>query len=186
MVFRARHSAFDGKHVSFIRSFIGAIAVGFTRILADCAGEYYRQRLASCGEDVVFYPGVSVVMPKTISIGNSTHLGDRCHSRGGGRIAIGEWWQIANNVIIASGNHPIDGGRYCGKTVFKDILIGNNVWIGSGAIIMPGITIGDNSFVAAGAVVTRPVEANVIVAGVPARVIGAVPTKDSHETDNRK
>ena len=167
--------------MSIIKFIIGAMAIVFTRLMATCIGEYYKRRLAFCGEDVLFYPGVSIVMPKTISIGSHSHLGERCHLRGGGQVVIGEWCQIANNVIIASGNHPIDGGHYYGKAVFKDILIGNNIWIGSGAIILPGVTIGDNSVIAAGAVVTRPVEANVVVAGVPARVVGLVPLTEGKD-----
>ena len=54
-------------------------------------------------------------------------------------------------------------------------MIGNNVWIGSRAVVLPGVTIGDGAIVAAGAVVNRDVPANTIVGGVPARVIKAVP-----------
>lgn len=139
-------------------------------------GEYYKRRLAFCGDDVLFYPGVSIIAPEKVSIASHTHLGERCHLRGGGRLVIGQWCQIANHVIIVTGNHPIDGSRYYGNVAFKDITIGDNVWIASGAIILPGVTIGDNSVVAAGAVVTRPVPANVVVGGAPARVIGQVPT----------
>jgi acetyltransferase-like isoleucine patch superfamily enzyme len=53
----------------------------------------------------------------------------------------------------------------------KSIHIGKNVWLGAGAIILPGVTVGENSIVAAGAVVTKDVPSNTIVGGVPARVI---------------
>ncbi|MCT3430976.1 hypothetical protein EFQ32_09720 [Limosilactobacillus fermentum] len=55
------------------------------------------------------------------------------------------------------------------------VTIGNDVWIGGKATILPGVTIGDNVVVAAGAVVTKDVPANTIVAGVPARVIKELP-----------
>lgn len=51
------------------------------------------------------------------------------------------------------------------------VVIGNNVWIGSNATILPGVTIGDNAVVAAGAVVTKDVPVNTVVAGVPAKIM---------------
>lgn len=88
---------------------------------------------------------------------------------------IGQWCQIANHVIIATGNHPIEGNHSYGNISFKNVTIGNNVWIASGAIILPGVTIGDNSVIASGAGFSRSVEANIVVAGVPARMIDRVP-----------
>ena len=54
------------------------------------------------------------------------------------------------------------------------IIIGNNVWIGASVTVVPGVTIGDNAIIAAGAVVTKDVEANTIVGGVPAKVIRSI------------
>lgn len=84
---------------------------------------------------------------------------------------IGKYCQIANNVIIVTTNHLLDKDLYYKNIENKDIIIGDNVWIGSGAKIMPGVKIGDNSVIGAGAVVTKDVEANVVAGGVPARVI---------------
>ncbi len=56
----------------------------------------------------------------------------------------------------------------------KPIHIGKNVWIGSGAIVLPGVTIGDNSIVGAGSVVTKNVEPNSVVAGNPAKFIKSI------------
>jgi galactoside O-acetyltransferase len=60
----------------------------------------------------------------------------------------------------------------------KQIHIGKNVWLGAGAIILPGVTIGDNSIVGAGSVVTKDVPANVIVVGNPARVLRQITEDD--------
>jgi acetyltransferase-like isoleucine patch superfamily enzyme len=132
--------------------------------------EYLKFTLGHCGKEVVLYPGVVLVGPTQIRIGAHTHIGDRCYLRGGGGIEIGEWCQIANNTIIVTENHNIDGGRYFGNVTKAKVVIGDNVWIGSNAIILPGVHIGENSVVAAGAVVTKDVPSNTVVAGVPARI----------------
>lgn len=54
----------------------------------------------------------------------------------------------------------------------KDVIIGNNVWLGAHVVVLPGVTIGDGVIVAAGAVVTKDIPSNVVVGGVPAKVIG--------------
>ena len=111
------------------------------------------------------------INPSTINIGDYSMIGERCYIRGGGNIVIGKYCQIANNVIIVTTNHLYNKDLYYGNIENKDIIIGDNVWIGSGAKIMPGVKIGNNSVVSAGSVVTKDIESNVLVGGVPARVI---------------
>lgn len=87
-------------------------------------------------------------------------------------ITIGDDVKIAPNVTIAVTNHPLDpekrreGGMYA-----LPVVIGNNVWIGSGAIICPGVTIGEGSVIGAGSVVTRDIPPNVIAVGNPCKVV---------------
>jgi acetyltransferase-like isoleucine patch superfamily enzyme len=90
--------------------------------------------------------------------------------------------EIGNNVTITRGvcfvNH--DGGaalfreEYPGLNRFGKIKVGNNVFIGINAIIMPGVTIGNNVVIAAGAIVTRDVPDNTVVAGIPARQMNTI------------
>ncbi len=93
----------------------------------------------------------------------------------GGSLTFGDNCLIGPDVFISSRNHnfqrkdhPINTQGYTGKST----TIGNDVWIGVKAIILPGITIGDGAVIAGGSVVTKDVEPYKIVAGVPAKVIG--------------
>jgi maltose O-acetyltransferase len=74
--------------------------------------------------------------------------------------------------LISTATHPLEPQkRNKGIETAHAITIGNSVWIGMGAKILPGVTIGDNAVIAAGAVVNKSVAANTVVAGVPARLI---------------
>lgn len=85
------------------------------------------------------------------------------------KITIGKNVAIARDVIIRDTDaHGIVGKEHQKK---KEVKIGNNVWIGTRAIIMKGVTIGDGAIIAAGAIVTKDVPANTIVTGIPAKVI---------------
>jgi len=87
-------------------------------------------------------------------------------------VRIGDNCFIAPRVSIFTAAHPLDAAtRISGLEFAKPVTIGDNVWIGGHAVINPGVTIGDNVVVAAGAVVTKDVPPNVVVAGVPARII---------------
>lgn len=143
----------------------------FSRILERRLALYQKSRLGFCGVDVQIYPGASFIYPEMIYLGDHVHIGHKAHLRGGGKIIIGNWSQVANHTIMATTNHRIGEGKYYGNVEHKDIRIGSNVWIGSGAIILPGATIGDNGVIGAGAVVSGTVEADTIVAGVPAKRI---------------
>lgn len=88
------------------------------------------------------------------------------------KVTIGDWCMIGPNVLITTVNHPLSPkGRRERLGVARPVVIGDDVWIGGNAVILPGITIGNNVVVAAGAVVTHDVPSNSVVAGVPARVI---------------
>lgn len=87
-------------------------------------------------------------------------------------VTIGDHVMIGPNVDIYTVNHPMTAsGRRQYLAQAKPVTIGNDVWIGGKASIMPGVTIGDNVVIAAGAVVTKDVPANTLVGGVPAKVI---------------
>ncbi|MHC4952014.1 MAG: DapH/DapD/GlmU-related protein [Planctomycetota bacterium] len=85
-------------------------------------------------------------------------------------ITIGSDVRIGPNVCFYASGHNIEKGNSFLHEGDK-IVIGNNIWIGGGAIVLAGVTIGDNSVVGAGSVVSRDVPANTVVAGVPAKEI---------------
>ena len=93
-----------------------------------------------------------------------------CSFQDRGGITIGNGSLIGMNVTIATLNHGLSL-EIRNTTYPSPVVIGENVWIGSNATILPGVTIGDNSVVAAGAVVTKVVPENTVVAGVPAKVV---------------
>jgi len=153
--------------------------VGPGRLVMGCVwpGGFFRQsELSVCKDSVIeirgsmkVYTGsvISVNGGGRLSLGSGyVNCGTQIHCFNA--ISIGDDVSIAENVCIRdSDNHLISGN----KTESGPIHIGDRVWIGMNAIILKGVTIGDGAVVAAGAVVTRDVEANTLVAGVPARFV---------------
>ena len=94
-------------------------------------------------------------------------------------IYIGDNVMFAPNVVIVTAAHPInpDLRRYA-LQYNQPVHIGNNVWLGTGVMVMPGVTIGDNSVIGAGSVVTKDIPANVVAFGTPCRVIRPISEKD--------
>ena len=91
--------------------------------------------------------------------------------------------QIGTNVQLLTPTHPIDPELRRAKwEAAKPITIGDNVWLGSGAIVLPGVTIGENTVVGAGSVVTRDLPANVVAVGNPARVVRAIDPSSAPRT----
>ncbi|HUQ86857.1 MAG TPA: acyltransferase [Vicinamibacterales bacterium] len=105
-----------------------------------------------------------------IECGGDVAFGEFCHIRANGGLRIGSRVMIASHVVITTRSHPTTLPRYA-IPVDAPIQIGDDVWIGAGAVILPGVSVGDGAVVAAGAVVSDTVPPHCVVAGVPARVI---------------
>lgn len=120
---------------------------------------------------------------KHIFIGDKVVINMNCTFLDDNIIRIGNNVLIAPNVQLYTATHPIDAnerfvedwdeqsGDLFFRTKALPITIGNNVWIGGGAIVLPGVTIGDNSVVGAGSVVTKSIPACSVAAGNPCKVI---------------
>lgn len=107
---------------------------------------------------------------KNIHIGKNVFINSGCHFQDQGGITLGDGALIGHGVVLATINHhPHPAKR--GNEYLKPIVIGKNVWIGSRAVITQGVTVGDGAIIAAGAVVTKDVPSNVVVGGIPAKII---------------
>ena len=131
-----------------------------------------RLHLAQVGERVVIRPPFHCDYGYNIRIGEAAFLNFNCILLDVAAITIGDGAQIGPAVQIYSADHPRDPDqRRRGLESGRPVHIGRNVWIGGGAIVLPGVTVGDDAIIGAGAVVTRDVPAGMTVAGNPARPI---------------
>jgi maltose O-acetyltransferase len=139
-----------------------------------------RRRLL--GELLGAFGDGSEILPQFYcDYGFQTHIGRGCFLNYGvvaldvARIDIGDDVQIGPLVQLLTPTHPVEPEPRRAKwEAAEPIAIGDNVWLGGGAIVCPGVTIGADTVVGAGAVVTRDLPAGVVAAGVPARVIREV------------
>ena len=131
-----------------------------------------RDLLGSIGE------GTEIRPPLYVDYGSHISVGARCFANFGlvaldvAPITIGDDVQIASNVQLLTPTHPVEPGPRRAKwEAAKPITIGDNVWLGGGAIVLAGVTIGENTVVGAGAVVPRDLPPNVVAVGNPARIV---------------
>ena len=133
----------------------------------------------SCGENARVNQPIWVDYGCNISLGANSLINMNCTFLDTGRITIGDNTLIGPDVKIYTAVHPVSAekriytdeiGRSAIRTQTAPVVIGNNVWIGGGAIILPGVTIGDNTVIGAGSVVTKSIPANAVACGNPCTV----------------
>ena len=130
-----------------------------------------RQRLGFAGEGAVIRPPFHCDYGFNIRLGAGSFLNFNCVILDVVAVTIGDAALIGPGVQILAADHPRDpAGRTRGLEFGRPVHIGRNVWIGAGAIILPGVTIYDDALIGAGSVVTHDVPAGVTVMGNPARV----------------
>ncbi len=109
-----------------------------------------------------------------IHLGRDVFLNFNCVILDVVRVEIGAGSMLAPGVQILTADHPRDRAtRASGREFGRPVTLGEDVWVGAGALLLPGVRVGDGAVVGSGAVVTRDVAAGVTVAGNPARVSGA-------------
>lgn len=142
---------------------------------ADERRAVLRELLATVGDEAVIRPPFHCDYGFNISLGANVFLNFNCVILDCTHVTIGDRTQIGPGVQILTADHPREAAaREAGLEFARPIAIGRNVWIGGGALILPGVTVGDDAIVGAGAVVTRDVPAGATVVGNPAR---PVPTR---------
>lgn len=143
------------------------IQVGQKLIRGFCG----KLMLKDCGRKVNIEQGA--IFSSKVTLGDFSGIG--INARINGTCTIGTHVMMGTDVVVITRNHAF--GRIDvpmmeqGFEEERPVYIGNNVWIGDRAVILPGVTVGDGSIIAAGAVVTKNVPPYAIVAGVPAKVI---------------
>lgn len=122
--------------------------------------------------------GARFFCPCNIRIGEGTIVGDNIFLDGRDKLVVGDHVDIASDVMIYNSEHDINSEDF--HATSEPVEIGDYVFIGPRAIILPGVRIGKGAVVAAGAVVTKDVPEYMVVGGVPAEVIGERKVKDLH------
>ena len=131
------------------------------------------ERLGAVGEGAVIRPPFYCDYGYNIGLGAGSFLNFNCIILDVCAVVIGEKTQIGPGVQLIAADHPREEAmRDAGLEFARPVRIGRNVWIGAGAIVLPGITVGEGAIVGAGAIVTRDVPAGATAVGNPARVMG--------------
>lgn len=127
-------------------------------------------------------PNASLRNGVRIKIGHHSHIGERCYLWAGdstGRIVIGDHVSLAPEVFITASDYRFVAGRPFRDQPKRerDVIIGNDVWLGARVVVTAGVSIGDGCIVGAGAVVTRDLPPGSIAVGVPARIVSQRPSE---------
>lgn len=114
-----------------------------------------------------------------IEIGTNFYANHNCIILDAAKVTFGDHVFIAPNCGFHTSGHPLDAERRnIGLEYAYPITVGNNVWIGSNTVVLPGVTIGDHAVIGAGSVVTKNIPAGVIAFGNPCRVIREITDAD--------
>lgn len=161
------------------------------RISADLNAATTADDIRGCLSQIfrtVVDPSTTIFTPfytnfrRHTTIGKQVFVNHACSFLDLGGIIIEDEVLIGPRVNLVTENHPLDP-RDRHALITKPIVIKRNAWIGAGATILPGVTVGVNAVVAAGAVVSKDVPDNVVVAGVPAKVVKDIPLEAGKESE---
>ncbi|MFE5093769.1 sugar O-acetyltransferase [Streptomyces sp. NPDC056638] len=141
----------------------------------EAARSVVAELIGDLGVGAHIRPPLFVDYGAHITVGQDTFINYNLTALDVAPITIGRDCQIGPNVQLLTPTHPVEPQQRRDKLeAAKPITIGDNVWLGGGAIVLAGVSIGDNSVIGAGAVVTKDIPANVVAVGNPARVIRSI------------
>ncbi|KKS65391.1 MAG: Acetyltransferase [Candidatus Daviesbacteria bacterium GW2011_GWA2_42_7] len=138
----------------------------------------YRCAGVKIGRKSYIHMGAQFFYPAGVRIGRNTIIGQGVFLDGRDKLQIGDHVDIASEVMVYNSEHDINAEDF--HATVAPVAIGDYVFIGPRAVILPGVKIGKGAVIAAGAVVTEDVPEYAIVGGVPAKVIGERRLKDLH------
>ncbi|MBP3830560.1 MAG: galactoside O-acetyltransferase [Bacteroidaceae bacterium] len=130
--------------------------------------ELVHKLFGEFGEGSRLMAPTSVVRGKNVKIGKNVVIQTNSLFMSAGGITIEDDVLVAANAQLISNNHDPEEHQIL---TCKPVVLKRNCWIGAGATILPGVTVGENAIVGAGAVVTKDVEPNTVVGGIPAKLI---------------
>ncbi|WP_019638391.1 maltose acetyltransferase domain-containing protein [Paenibacillus fonticola] len=137
--------------------------------------ELLGELLGSAGENAYIEPTFRCDYGYNIHVGRQFYANFDCVILDICEVRIGDYCFMAPGVHIYTATHPLNPQeRNAGLEYGKPVTIGNNVWIGGRAVIVPGVTIGDNVVIAAGAIVAKDVPPGAVVGGNPAKILKSV------------
>lgn len=144
------------------------------------------EQLGQLGDGAAISPNATFSNCERIKIGKGLHLGARCTlwaGPGSGRILIGDDVLFGPEVLVTAANYRFNDGHPVTDQAMDeaDVVIGNDVWLGTRAIVLPGARIGDGAIIGAGALVRGEIPAMAIAVGVPAKVVAK--RQIGHETE---
>ena len=138
-----------------------------------------KNLLAEIGENCYIEPPLHANWGKYTHFGNNVYANFNLTLVDDTDIFVGDNVMFGPNVIIATAGLPVDPPLREKVAQFNiPVRIGKNVWIGAGAIVLPGVTIGDHSVIGAGSVVTKDIPPNVVAVGNPCRVLREINDRD--------
>ena len=142
--------------------------------------EMLKDMFGSIGEDCYIEPPFHANWGgKHVFFGNHVYANFNLTMVDDANIYVGDYVMFGPNVTVATAGHPIEPTlRKKALQYNLEVKIGSNVWIGAGAVILPGVTIGDNSVIGAGSVVTKDVPENVVAVGNPCKVLRPIGEHD--------
>ena len=130
--------------------------------------EIFLRSFKHLGNNFFYQDPVTLTSAFNISIGDNVSIASFVHMWGEGEIEIGDDVMIASHCAITSVTHNPKNLIFNKENINKKVTIGNNVWIGSHSIIVPGVTIGNNVIIGAGSFVNKDIPDNTMFCGIPA------------------
>ena len=162
------------KMINRIKTVIQEIEILIMHITGHIPSHNFRRLIyrlggVKIGKGSTFHMGARFYNPHNIKIGKDTIVGEKAVLDGRDLLIIGDHVDIASEVMIYNSKHDVNDPSF--KAVNAPVEIGDYVFIGPRAIILPGVKIGRGAVIAAGAVVTKDIAEFMIVGGVPAKEI---------------